>query len=126
MILSLEPMCAPSDHPNLGLFPQEPADRLGSEAPHFTIDPASGALLQRLDADRRWHRWLFAGLHRIDFAQWLRVRPLWDMIVLGLLLGGAGVSLTGVYLALRRLRGDIASLLRLFRAPKLVVRPDEH
>jgi len=97
-----------------------------AQATRYYLDPASGALLQRLDADRRWHRWLFAGLHRIDFAQWLRVRPLWDMIVLGLLLGGAGVSLTGVYLALRRLRGDTAGLLRLFRAPRLVVRPDEH
>ena len=48
------------------------------------------------------------------------------MIVLGLLLGGAGVSLTGVYLALRRLRGDVAGLRRLFRSPKLVVMPDEH
>jgi hypothetical protein len=97
-----------------------------AQATRYYLDPVSGALLQRLDADRRWHRWLFAGLHRIDFAQWLRARPLWDMIVLGLLLGGAGVSLTGVYLALRRLRGDIAGLLRLFRAPKLVVMGDEH
>jgi len=96
-----------------------------AEATRYYLDPVSGALLQRLDANRRWHRWLFAGLHRIDFAPWLRVRPLWDMIVLGLLLGGAGVSLTGVYLAVRRLRGDIASLRRVLRPPKLVVMPDE-
>jgi hypothetical protein len=63
-------------------------------------------------------RWLFAGLHRIDSARWLRARPLWDMIVRALLLGGAGVSLTGVKLALRRLRSDVVSVLRFFRSPE--------
>jgi hypothetical protein len=83
-----------------------------AERTRYYLDPASGALLQRADANRRWHRWLFAGLHRLDFAAWLRARPLWDITVLTLLFGGAAVSLTGVYLAVRRIRRDFAALLR--------------
>ena len=78
----------------------------------YYLDPVSAALLQTTDANRRWHRWLFAGLHRLDFFAWLRVRPIWDIVVLALLLGGLGVSATGVYLAIRRVQRDVGSVLR--------------
>jgi PepSY-associated TM region len=90
-----------------------------AQATRYYIDPLSGPLIERADANRRWHRWLFAGFHRIDFAQWLRARPLWDAIVLALLLGGAAVSLTGVYLALRRVRNDVVSVFRVFGFRKI-------
>jgi hypothetical protein len=79
----------------------------------YYIDPTSGALLQRVDSNRRWHRWLFGAVHRLDFAAWIRVRPAWDIVLIALMLGGFGVSATGVYLALRRVRSD---LLVMFRA----------
>jgi len=79
------------------------------EGTRYYLDPASGALLQRTDANGRWHRWLFGGLHRLDFAAWLRARPLWDLIVLALMLGGAALAGTGTYLAMRRIRTDFAS-----------------
>src|SRR5262249_51399077 len=44
----------------------------------YYLDPASGELLQRTDANARWHRWLFGGLHRLDFTTWLRAHPLRD------------------------------------------------
>jgi hypothetical protein len=97
-----------------------------ADATRYYLDPLSGALIQRTDANRRWHRWLFAGLHRLDFAAALRARPAWDIVMLALLLGGAALSLTGVYLAIRRLRSDIAGLLRYLRAPKMMAMPDEH
>jgi hypothetical protein len=76
----------------------------------YYLDAISGALLQRTDVNSRWHRWLFGGLHRLDFAAWLRARPAWDIILLTLLLGGIGLSATGVYLAVRRVRDDIGAL----------------
>jgi hypothetical protein len=76
----------------------------------YYLDLTSGALLQRTDVNGRWHRWLFGGLHRLDFVAWLRARPAWDLIVLTLLVGGAGLSGTGVYLAIRRIRNDIRAL----------------
>ena len=82
----------------------------------YYLDPTSGALLRRVDADGRWHRWLFQGLHRFDFTAWLRARPAWDIIVLILMAGGVGLSATGFYLALRRIRRDLAGLTASVRA----------
>ena len=42
------------------------------ESTRYYLDPNSGALLRRADANGRWHRWLFGGLHRLDFASWMR------------------------------------------------------
>jgi uncharacterized iron-regulated membrane protein len=82
------------------------------ESTRYYIDPNSGALLQRADATARWYRWLFGGLHRIDFAAWMRARPIWDIIMLTLLIGGVALTATGFYLALRRIRNDIMLLTR--------------
>ena len=76
----------------------------------YYLDPVSSALLRRVDAHARWHRWLFAAMHRLDFAAALRARPAWDAIMLTLVLGGIAASATGVYLALRRIRSDLAWL----------------
>jgi hypothetical protein len=80
------------------------------ESTRYYIDPRSGALLQRTDATARWYRWLFGGLHRIDFTAWMRARPIWDIIMLTLLLGGVALTTTGFYLAFRRIRNDIMLL----------------
>ena len=84
-----------------------------AESTRYYLDPTSGALLYRADANARWHRWLFAGLHRLDFTAWLRARPAWDIIMITFMLGGLAGSATGVYLAARRIRSDLVSLVRL-------------
>jgi len=84
-----------------------------AENTRYYLDPTSGALLRRADSNSRWHRWLFAGLHRLDFAAWLRTRPAWDIIVITLMLGGLAGSATGVYLAVRRIRSDVVMVFRL-------------
>ena len=63
----------------------------------------------RVDAAERGYRWLFSGLHRWDFTATLRSRPLWDIIVLFLLLGSTAGVATGVYLAVRRIRLDLGA-----------------
>jgi hypothetical protein len=78
----------------------------------YYLDPSSGRLLARFDSARRGYRWLFDGLHRIDFFAWLRVRPLWDFIVLFLMIGGTTGVGTGGYLAIRRIRLDIEQLFK--------------
>jgi uncharacterized iron-regulated membrane protein len=83
-----------------------------AESTRYYLDPLSGALLGRVDANRRWQRWLFGAVHRLDFAAWVRVRPAWDIILIALMLGGFAVSATGVYLAVRRVRSDIVMLFR--------------
>lgn len=81
-----------------------------AENTRYYIDATSGALLQRVDSNRRWHRWLFGAIHRLDFGAWIRVRPAWDIILIALMLGGFTLSATGVYLALRRVRNDLEKL----------------
>jgi hypothetical protein len=84
-----------------------PVYRVMLEDPEHTryyIDPVDGRLLQKTDRAGRWYRWLFQALHRWDFAPVLNRRPVWDLVVLTLLLGVTAVSLTGLYLGYRRIR----------------------
>jgi uncharacterized iron-regulated membrane protein len=83
------------------------------ERTRYYLDPTSGEVLEYVDGNRRWYRWLFGGLHRIDFMAWMRARPAWDILVLILMLGGLALSCTGLYLAVRRVRNDLRSALRL-------------
>ena len=64
-------------------------------------------MLRKVDANGRGERWLFNGFHRLDFTAWLRTRPVWDIVMLLLLLGGLGGTSTGVYLAASRIKRDL-------------------
>ena len=78
-----------------------------SEHTRYYLDPRTGQLLRRVDANGRGQRWLFNGLHRLDFTAWLRARPIWDVIMIVLLIGGLAVTGTGTYLALSRIKRDL-------------------
>lgn len=83
-----------------------PALRVVFDDPHGTwvhIAPHTGAVLGRTDSHRRTSRWLFAMLHSWDWLPLLDRRPLWDMVLIVLSLGGAVISLTGVVMGWRRL-----------------------
>ena len=67
------------------------------------VSPVSGRLLQAVDADRKWSRWVFEALHRGDFHALARLRPGWDIMMLMLLFGVTAGALTGVVLGYRRL-----------------------
>lgn len=82
----------------------------------YYFDPRDGSLLGRVDADRRGYRWLFDGLHRLDFFAWLRWRPVWDAVMLLLLAGGIAVTGSGCYLAVRRIGRDARPLAALLHA----------
>jgi hypothetical protein len=69
----------------------------------YYLDPVSGMLIAKLDAQSRAYRWLHEGLHRLDFAAGLRARPQWDLIMLLLMSGVTLVCITGAYLGYRRL-----------------------
>jgi hypothetical protein len=73
----------------------------------YYFDPRDGLLIGRVDSERRGYRWLFDGLHRLDFFTWLRLRPAWDAVMLLLLTGGIAITGTGCYLAVRRIGRDV-------------------
>lgn len=53
------------------------------------------------DTNSRWKRWLYRGLHTLDF-KFLVERPaLWTIVIWTLLLGGAAVSFTGIVLSVK-------------------------
>lgn len=83
-----------------------PILRIVFDDPHATwvhLDPHTGAVLGRLDSGKRASRWLFAMLHSWDWLPLLERRPLWDLVLIALSLGGTLLSVTGVVIGWRRL-----------------------
>lgn len=68
------------------------------------LDPAAVGLVGRVDRLDRVERWLYHGLHSLDFGFWYDRRPLWDVGMIALLLGGLATSGLGLFLGVRRLR----------------------
>lgn len=52
------------------------------------IDPEMGQVLASIPRLARIERWLYNGLHSLDFSFWYDKRPLWDIGMLTLLGGG--------------------------------------
>lgn len=73
------------------------------EQTRYYFDALSGELRQKFDSNGRWNRWLFLGLHRGDFTAMLRSRPLWDLVMLPLMIGVTVGAISGVWLGYRRL-----------------------
>ncbi|WP_440880396.1 PepSY domain-containing protein [Tenacibaculum sp. C7A-26P2] len=75
----------------------------------YYVDPANGKMLLRSDIKNKLERWLYHGLHSLDFHFLINNRPLWDIVMILLLLGGTTVSLTaaglGIKFILRKRRG---------------------
>jgi hypothetical protein len=73
-----------------------------NDGEYFYVSASTGQLVAAFDASRKTYRWLFAALHQGDFHERVRHRPVWDIMMLCLLLGTtAGVG-TGTYIGLRR------------------------
>ena len=67
----------------------------------FYIDPATSSIVGSYSA-RGWvDRWLYHGLHSLDFPWLYKHRPLWDIVVLTLLIGGNALCATSLVLAWR-------------------------
>ncbi|HIF73615.1 MAG TPA: PepSY domain-containing protein [Porticoccaceae bacterium] len=92
-----------SRHNNYRPFPVYRAKFSDRESTWFHIDQETGEIVTRVtDASRR-ERWLFNGLHSLDFQFLIRNRPLWDVIVILLSIIGFGFSLTSIVIGWRRL-----------------------
>lgn len=83
------------------IMPDAPVLRLRCGNVWFDVDGATGGLLSKLGPSRRLYRWLFDGLHALDFPVFMRRPPLRTALVVVLCGGGFVFSLTGVVLAAR-------------------------
>jgi hypothetical protein len=88
------------------------------------LDPARGGVVQRSEKITRLRRWLYQGLHSLDFPFLYYKRPLWDVVVIALSLGGLVLSATTMIPAWGRLKrhaNRLAAVVR--RRPRASVPP---
>jgi hypothetical protein len=65
----------------------------------YYVDPKTAEVVGVYNA-RGWvERWLYHGLHSLDFPWLYKHRPLWDVVVITLLLGGTAICVTSLVLA---------------------------
>ena len=88
--------------------------RLSDAVGHrYYIDPGTGRIVGTYNV-RNWiDRWLYHGLHSLNFPWLYKHRPLWDIVVVTLMLGGTGLCFTSLVLAWRVLVRTLAKLFRL-------------
>ena len=58
------------------------------------LDPERGGIVQRSGNVSRLRRWLYQGFHSLDFPFLYFKRPLWDIVVIVLSIGGTVLSFT--------------------------------
>ena len=68
------------------------------------VDPRTSRLLASFHRLNRVERWLFNGLHSLDFAFWRDRRPLWDVGLIALSAGVLASSGIGLWVGLGRVR----------------------
>jgi hypothetical protein len=67
----------------------------------YYIDPKTARVVA-VYSSRSWvTRWLYHGLHSLDFPWLYDHRPAWDIVVITFMLGGAALSITSIVLAWR-------------------------
>lgn len=84
-----------------------------AESTRLYVSPQSGTV-RAVGATSRLSRWVRTGLHDLDFAG-LRVRPVWDIVVILLLAGVTVVCTTGTWMACKRLHLDFRRMRRSLR-----------
>jgi hypothetical protein len=70
----------------------------------YYIDPRTARVVQSYGSRARWNRWLYHGLHSLDFPWLYAHRPAWDTVVVLLMLGGTALSVTSLFIAWKVLR----------------------
>ena len=85
------------------------------------LTPSPGQILKVESLDRA-NRWGYYGLHAFDFAFLYRYRPLWDIVVIALLVGVGVSSVTSIVPAYRRLARHARKLTQPAR-PRVTASP---
>jgi len=88
-----------------------------AEDTRYYIDPATADVVGGYSS-RNWvGRWLYNGLHSLDFPWLYNYRPLWDIVVIAFMLGGTALCVTSVVLAWRVVGRTLARPFRSAAAP---------
>jgi hypothetical protein len=95
-------------------------DEAGSQ---YYIDPKTAQVVgsYRSSAQSWVNRWLYHGLHSINFPWLYNYRPAWDIVVLTLMLGGTSLCVTSVIIGFQLVRRKLVPR-RATRASSLKTR----
>jgi hypothetical protein len=74
------------------------------------LDPRRGAIVRKEERLTRLNRWLYHGLHSLDFPFLYYRRPLWDIVVIVLSLGGIVLSATTFAPGFHRVKRNLRAL----------------
>jgi len=77
----------------------------------YYIDPKTGRVVGNYNSSDWINRWLYHGLHSLDFPWLYNHRPLWDIVVITLMLGGTSLCVTSIILTWRVLRRKLEKVL---------------
>jgi hypothetical protein len=67
----------------------------------YYINPKTGRVIAGYTAGSWMNRWLYHGLHSLDFPWLYNYRPLWDIVVITFMVGGTALCVTSLILAWR-------------------------
>lgn len=71
------------------------------------FDPKHGTIARKEERLTRLNRWLYHGLHSLDFPFLYYKRPLWDIVVIVLSIGGIVLSATTLSASWRRVKRNL-------------------
>jgi hypothetical protein len=72
-----------------------------AQSTRYYIDPRTARIVSMYRSTNWPERWLYHGLHSLDFPWLYASRPAWDVLVIVFMLGGTALALTGLTLAWR-------------------------
>ena len=82
-----------------------------AEQTRYYIDPKTASVVGTYSSRNWMSRWIYHGLHSLDFPWLYGHRPLWDIVVITFMSGGTALSVTSLILAWRvlgrTLRGSV-------------------
>ena len=89
------------------------AESTTGQQTRYYIDPKTARIVQTYNSSNWVNRWLYNGLHSLNFPWLYNYRPLWDIVVITLMLGGTALCVTSLILAWRVLGRKLARVLNV-------------
>jgi len=84
----------------------------------YYINPKTARVVDSYSQEGWVSRWLYHGLHSLDFPWLYKYRPLWDIVVITLMLGGTALCVTSLVLTWRVVARTVMAAIRArFNAP---------
>jgi len=75
------------------------------------IDPKTSRVVSTYSSSNWMSRWLYHGLHSLDFPWLYNYRPLWDIVVITFMVGGTALCVTSLVLAWRVLGRKVRAIV---------------